>query len=299
MGSERRNLEQLRVFFAFSLAWGIISNIAIIFIKLGIHNEFLWSIDFNGFSFMMMFSTFILGIFSIQNIHLNCKEEVLFEVKRKTLVLKLIMILFAVYGIASVILLKDIILLRFQILIMINLFLVYINERKIQEARLTDYRLRWRRDYDNPGTLEEESNIFWRMKIRFFPHAKVRIEDRFERIKLVNLVFVVIFLSMGDDIIKYLFIILLVPEIIYIFEAIFGLYTTSEGICTGIVETTHGKNSRRPLFKVYVTNYEKKEEITFKVLDYCYISEMENVVIIHSSITKRVIKVQGRIENFI
>ena len=104
---------------------------------------------------------------------------------------------------------------------------------------------------------------------------------------------------MGDDIIKYLFIILLVPEIIYIFEAIFGLYTTSEGICTGIVETTHGKNSRRPLFKVYVTNYEKKEEITFKVLDYCYISEMENVVIIHSSITKRVIKVQGRIENFI
>ena len=58
---------------------------------------------------MMMFSTFILGIFSIQNIHLNCKEEVLFEVKRKTLVLKLIMILFAVYGIASVILLKDII----------------------------------------------------------------------------------------------------------------------------------------------------------------------------------------------
>lgn len=78
-----------------------------------------------------------------------------------------------------------------------------------------------------------------------------------------------------------------------------GLYTTTEGICTGIVETMHGKHSNRPLFTVYITNYEIKEKITFKVLDYCYISEMENVVILHSAITKRVIKVQGRIENFI
>lgn len=147
-------------------------------------------------------------------------EEVLFQLKRKMFGFKLIIFLFSIYGIASVVLLKDIILLRFQLLIFINLCLLYINERKIQKIKLS-------------------------------------------------------------------------------FKAIFGLYTTSEGTCTGIVETTHGENSSRPLFKVYVTNYERKEEISFKVLDYCYLSEMENVVILHSAITKRVIKVQGRIENFI
>ena len=299
MGLERRNLEQLRVFFIIPLAMGIVSNISIIFAKLGIYNGFLRGINFYEFTIGMMFSTFIVSMFSFKNIQLNCKEEVLFQLKRKMVIFKIIILLFTIYGIASVVLLKDIILLRFQLLIFINLCLLYINERKIQEIKLSDYRLRWRRDYDNPGFSEEESNIFWRMKIRFFPHSKVKMKDRFERIKLVNLVFVVIFISMDNDIIKYFFILFMIPEIIYLFEAIFGLYTTSEGICTGIVETTHGKNSSRPLFKVYVTNYERKEEITFKVLDYCYLSEMENVVILHSAITKRVIKVQGRIENFI
>lgn len=299
MGSERRGLEQLRVFFIIPLTMGIVINISIIFAELGIYNEFLRGIDFNEFSIGMIFSTFIVGIFSFQNMQLNCKEEVLYELKRKMFIFKLIILLFAIYGVASVFLLKDIILLRFQLLIFINLCLLYINERKIQEIKLTDYRLRWRRNYDNPGTSEEESNIFWRMKIRFFPHSKVKMKDRFERIKLINLVFVVIFISMDNDIIKFLFILFMIPEVIYLFEAIFGLYTTTEGICTGIVETTHGRNRNRPLFTVYVTNYERKEEITFKVLDYCYLSEMENVVVLHSAITKRVIKVQGRIENFV
>ena len=298
MGSERRGLEQLRVFFIIPLAMGIVSNISIIFAELGIYHEFLRGINFDEFSIWMMFSTFIVGIFSFKNIHLNCKEEVILDLKRKMFIFKLIILLFVIYGIASVVLLKDIILLRFQLLIFINLCLLYINERKVQEIKLTDYRLRWRRNYDNLGSIEE-SSIFWRMKIRFFPHSKVNMKDRFERIKLINLVFVVIFISMDNDIIKYIFILFMIPEVIYLFEAIFGLYTTSEGICTGIVETTHGRNSNRPLFTVYVTNYERKEEITFKVLDYCYLSEMENVVILHSAITKRVIKVQGRIENFI
>ena len=51
--------------------------------------------------------------------------------------------------------------------------------------------------------------------------------------------------------------------------------------------------SRRAYYTVYITDYEKNNEIVFKVDNYCYIKERDTVTVIHGAISKKVINVEG------
>lgn len=298
MGSERRNLEQLRGFFAVGLIMGLIGNISYFLKYKGISIKFFNTMDLNGLSIMMLISVLIIGIFSFGNIKLDISEEILLDVKRKTLIYKIICILFAIYIIVISITFKDLILIRLEIIIEAILILLFINERKIKSMQLTDKQLRWKRDFDYPGSLDKESNIFWRMKIRFYPRIKVNWEDRLHRIRKYNLFLLVILILGRFEWAAYLVIIFYITDIIYFVEIIFGLYTKTSGICTGIIDVTSSK-SKIPVYKVFITNYETEEEITFKVRNYCYIQERDEVVVVHGMISKRVIEVQGVRMDFI
>lgn len=298
MGSERRNLEQLRTFFAVGLIMGLIGNISYFLRYKGISIEFFDSMNLNGLSIMMAFSVLIISIFSIGNIKLDVDEEILLDIKRKTLIYKIICILFAIYTVVISIIFRDLVLIRLEILIEAILAILYINERKIKSIQLTDIQLRWKRDFDYPGSLNKESNVFWRMKIRFYPHVKVKWEDRLHRIRKYNIFVLAILFLARFELCAYLFLIIFIPDIIYFIEIVFGLYTKTSGICTGIIDVTSSK-SRIPVYKVYITNYEEEKEITFRVRNYCYIQERDEVVVVYGAISKRVIEVQGVRMDFI
>ena len=298
MGSERRNLEQLRVFFVAGLIMGLIGNISYFLRYKEINIEFFNSINLDGLSIMMGFSVLIIGIFSIENIKLDVNEELLLDIKRKTMIYKIICILFAMYTLTVSIIFRDLVLIRLEILIEAILIISYINERKIKSIQLMDTQLRWKRDFDYPGSLNKESNIFWRLKVRFYPHVKVKWDDRIHRIRKYNILVLVILFLGGFKLGAYVLLIIFIPDIIYFIEVIFGLYTKTSGICTGIIDVTSSK-SRIPVYKVYITNYETEEEITFRVRNYCHIQERDEVVVVHGIISKRVIEVQGIRMDFI
>ncbi|WP_195624490.1 hypothetical protein [Clostridium tertium] len=290
MGSEKRSLENMRIFGAFGLVLGFIANLDYYFKYKGIKIPFFNNIDINSISIMMIFSIIALGIFSISNIKLNEEEDILIEVKKKTIILKIVCILFVVYSMIIAILSKDPALVRIEILAEIILILIYIIERKIKLLQITDRQLKWKRDYEYPGSYNKESNIFWRMKSKFSPHIKVKWKDRINRVRWIKLLLIIFLLSGYFDKEFYIFLILFIPDFIYFFEVLFGLYTKTSGICTG--ETTKG-STKIPVYRIYITDYENEYEIAFSVRDYCYIAERDEVVVVHSMITKRVIEVQG------
>lgn len=298
MGSEKRSLENMRIFGAFGLVLGFIANLDYYFKYKGIKIPFFNNIDINSISIMMIFSIIALGIFSISNIKLNAEEDILIEVKKKTIILKIVCILFVVYSMIIAILSKDPALVRIEILAEIILILIYIIERKIKLLQITDRQLKWKRDYEYPGSYNKESNIFWRMKSKFSPHIKVKWKDRINRVRWIKLLLIIFLLSGYFDKEFYIFLILFIPDFIYFFEVLFGLYTKTSGICTGVVETTKG-STKIPVYKIYITDYENEYEIAFSVRDYFYIAERDEVVVVHSMITKRVIEIQGIRMNFL
>ncbi|MDU1277626.1 MAG: hypothetical protein E7D28_09075 [Clostridium sp.] len=298
MGSEKRSLENMRIFGAFGLVLGFIANLDYYFKYKGIKIPFFNNIDINSISIMMIFSIIALGIFSISNIKLNAEEDILIEVKKKTIILKIVCILFVVYSMIIAILSKDPALVRIEILAEIILILIYIIERKIKLLQITDRQLKWKRDYEYPGSYNKESNIFWRMKSKFSPHIKVKWKDRINRVRWIKLLLIIFLLSGYFDKEFYIFLILFIPDFIYFFEVLFGLYTKTSGICTGVVETTKG-STKIPVYRIYITDYENEYEIAFSVRDYCYIAERDEVVVVHSMITKRVIEIQGIRMNFL
>ena len=106
MGSERRNLEQLRVFFVAGLIMGLIGNISYFLRYKDINIEFFYYIDLNSLSIMMAFSILILGIFSIGNIKLDVNDEILINVKKKTIIYKIICIGYAIFTLVFLLYLK-------------------------------------------------------------------------------------------------------------------------------------------------------------------------------------------------
>ncbi|MDZ7548369.1 hypothetical protein, partial [Clostridium perfringens] len=146
---------------------------------------------------MMIIPTIGLGIAAIANYKLNVDEEILEELKNKTLFFKLICILFAFYMLFTIVVMKNLVLFRTAILMEILLILMYIIARKAKALELTDRQLKWKRDYDYPGTYNKESSFFWRMKFKFSPHVKVKWKDRVNRIKWMKLLFMIFFM-LGD-----------------------------------------------------------------------------------------------------
>lgn len=65
------------------------------------------------------------------------------------------------------------------------------------------------------------------------------------------------------------------------------------GICTGVTQTTQEKSSKI-CYIVYITDYENEREIKFTMDEpYCYVNELDRVVVVHGIFSKHVMRVKG------
>lgn len=93
------------------------------------------------------------------------------------------------------------------------------------------------------------------------------------------------------NVVSLIFLLVIIPEILCFIEMIFGLYTVTEGICTGVVRKENSK-SRRIYYEVYVSDFEKKRELVIKQYDYCYIRDLDRVIVTHGCFSKRVMDIK-------
>lgn len=100
----------------------------------------------------------------------------------------------------------------------------------------------------------EESSLLWKIKPILVPHVSVSFTERIKYIDLIGLIFILPFL--GEVRLVYIPVMIIaslfiIPDALYFVDAILGLYTETEGICTGVVMKMGSTRSRR-YHEVYV-----------------------------------------------
>lgn len=148
-----------------------------------------------------------------------------------------------------------------------------------------------------------EVNLLWKIKPMLVPHVSISFNERIKYSGL-SIVFLSFALLMGvllndptEMHIRMLVILVILigfPYILFLVEAIFGLFTKTEGICTRIVIREGGV--KEPVsygsvyYEVYVTDFAKKREVNFIEKYRCKYKEGDVVNVIHGGLTKSVIK---------
>ena len=200
--------------------------------------------------------------------------------------------LFIAYIIFAISVIRDSKVIISALLIELSFICIYILKRKAKSLELTDIQLKWRKAFEYPDAVDKESNLFWRLKPKFSPHVKVDFKERVKGIQFFSIFLLLIWWRGRVDFISILVLIAFIKDLIYLLEVPLGLFTKTTGLCTGVVEKEYSK-SRRAYYTVYITDYEKNNEIVFKVDNYCYIKERDTVTVIHGAISKKVINVEG------
>lgn len=70
-----------------------------------------------------------------------------------------------------------------------------------------------------------------------FPRVKVKFSERIKAVRWFNIIFFIIVARSvidGLDVISILLLLIGIPEILYLIDMVFGLYTKTIGVCTGI-----------------------------------------------------------------
>lgn len=155
---------------------------------------------------------------------------------------------------------------------------------------LFDTQKNWREFYNKPSY--EDISLLWRIKPMITPHVSVSFTERIRNINLIALIFILPLFSDFNLVaipIKIIICMFTISDFLYFIDAILGLYTETEGICTGIVMKETSRPRRRH-FEVYVTDFLNKREIKFRVYDYCNYNEYDVIKLTHGGFSKKVIE---------
>lgn len=292
MWSEKRGLEGSLFFAIWPILWCIVGNISYNLKSIDGVYSFTLGIPIKNSIEISILPLIIAVILAITNLKINVDEERLFEINQSMLKYKVFNLIFIVYIIFSLFILRDKMVVISALIMEVSFICIYIIKRKIKSIELTDIQLKWRKAFEYPEAVDKESNLFWRLKPKFSPHVKVSFKERVKGIRFIYIMFLLIWWRGSIDFFSILIILLSSKELIYLLEVPLGLYTKTTGLCTGVVEKSRSK-SNRVYYEVYVTDYENNNEVVFKVDEYCYIKERDTVTIIHGAISKKVIKVEG------
>lgn len=131
-----------------------------------------------------------------------------------------------------------------------------------------------------------------------FPHVSVRFVERIKHINWSTLIFVVIFFKAFTSFtletlsIMIIVFILMISDILYLIDILLGLYSKTEGRCTGIIQKEKDRNGQKKIYyEIYVTDVVNKRELKFKLYKYCNYNEEDYLKVIHGGLSKKVIKV--------
>jgi len=287
MWSEKRDIENSIFFAIFPIVINVATNV-VYFISGGLY-ETLNAVDaFNSFTIFSILICFLLNFFTKGR---KLSEEERKELNKKMYSMKLF-IVFIGYAIFTVFIVKN----RSIIISALIMYAGYINLYMFKSKsrtvdRLSETQKNWRKAHNKP--FYEDRSLLWKIKPMLVPHVSVSFSERIKHIDLIALIFILPLLrDFSLEAVPMTLIILMftISDILYFVDAILGLYTETEGICTGVVMKERSKGSRRIYYEVYVTDFSNKREIKFRVYDYCNYNEYDVLKLTHGGLSKKVIE---------
>lgn len=287
MWYEKRGIESSIFFAIFPMVINMATN-AVYFISGSSYETLALVNEFNRFTLFTIFVCCILNFFTKEK---DLSEEEKKELNKKMYGMKLLNIVFIGYIIFTVFIEKNRSIMVSSLIIYAGYINFYMLKRKGKiVGRLSETQKNWRKFYNKPSY--EDSSLLWKIKPMLVPHVSVSFIERIKHIDWIGLIFILPFLSGFRLVYLPMMIIALmftISDILYFVDAIFGLYTETEGICTGVIRQQGSRGSRRIYYDIYVTDFSNKREIKFRLYDYCNYNDYDVIKLIHGGISKKVI----------
>ena len=291
MWSEKRGIESYIIFAILPILINISTN-SIYFIRGGSYSSIEIINSSNKFT---IFSVLICCIFNFFTKQRELSDEEKEELNKKMYGMKLLSIVFIGYVIFTVFIVRNISIIISSLIMYIAYINCYMFKSKIRSINtLTETQRNWR-EFHNRYSYED-TNFLWRIKPMLTPHVSVRFNERINNINWFSIIVIAPFFkgfTLETVPIMLIIFILSISDILYFVDVIFGLYTETEGTCTGIImkqSSSRSSRYRRIYYEVYVTDFLNKREVKFRVDDYCYHNEGDVIKVIHGGLSKKVIE---------
>ena len=177
-----------------------------------------------------------------------------------------------------------------SIYLIIVSILIHYSKRGYCISYMYDRKLQWQKQISNEEIYNDTHK--WRLKQKFNGIVYVDKRYRFRQIlQYIPTIFIsLIFMILGSLLIKITMGYLLIVNIMSIIEYLFNLHTFISGTCTSVTEN-RGRHSI--IYRIVVTDYEKKVEKKFAINDLFNISEMDRVEVVYGIFSKRCIMVNN------
>lgn len=189
----------------------------------------------------------------------------------------------------------------------ISAVFIYYGKSIYFKSYICNRKLEWLKKTANIDVNENIDTKWWRKKIWFNKREKIPFIYRLNKIitstfmVFMSSLFLILFFLLKSLLI-ILVIYFLIKNLLILIEAIFGLYTSTEGKCTGVMEKSRRKrirSSQLPIgftftkvyYEIVLTDYNHKREIEI-ISDESYgLSEMDNLMAIHGIFSKDAISI--------
>lgn len=304
MGEKQRLRSLLKILFILYITF-FISNLKVIVEKsilgnynylVNILNRIEIGIDSPGefFMFQLIFiSIFYYALKSSSNEivvfeDIN-KEKKLIEKIRPYKIFVLVSILLAIYTIK---LSKELNSVMSSVeLVLISMLICY-GKKIYIKSYLYDRKIKWLESINNQ-TYDETNTDTKKWRYKFWINKKETVEFKDKKTYVFSdiihiLIWGCMFILTNTILFKVIWGYFLICNILNLIENIFNLYTSLDGICTGVYETT-SRNQSRNYYNIVVTDYNKKQEVEFKIQGNYNIEEMDHLNIVHGILTKKVL----------
>lgn len=306
---DERGLKSIRAFATCMLIALTGITLILTFRHMGYHTELLNGVTIEETASFFSFSIIIISIAAIANRPKIVDAETLEIIRIKSRWTIIGVILYGAYIIFTIVVVNNI----YFIICSLVMMAIYINivmiSKSLYSYTLTNRQRMWREAVNSTNYRVQDSSLFWRFKIWIRPLERVPFSDRYIGIgNIITCIFFFIFFleTENRNLFNIIFLFLFIRSIFVIIEYILGLYTSIGGICTGVkgFEEDRHRNrgsggititfgNRRYYWKVYVTDFENKREIVYKTYRCPFLSEGDEVKVIHGILSKSVVSANG------
>lgn len=266
--------------------------------------QIIYNIDIGDkiwyFIFQIMFLFFIFVAISTESKNISeCEDKGKIKILNKELYPYKIFIALNITGtIILLVLTKDKELFLSSILLIATSILLHFSKEMYLKACLFDRKRIWLEKITNENYDEKDIDTKnWRHKFWFDNKVKITIQDRASNITMnivAILMCVLFFINFGLILTTFVVGDFFIKNIIKLLENVFSLFTTIDGVCTGVYEDRK-KNS--VFYRVVVTDYKNKKEICLKLNETYCIDSMDNISVVHGVFSKQCISINNIKQN--
>lgn len=250
------------------------------------------------FIFQIMFlSILYFGIkSSLKNIEIFEDQDKFEKIRKKLIPYKIFVIITVTVSIIAIYISRYKELIIPSIFLIMISILIHFSKETYFKSYLFDRKLLWIESVN--GEQYDESDIDskkWRYRIWCDKKEKVKFKYRKTNI-VINILHIIGFsffaMATNTDIIFFsvIWLYFIVFHIITLIENIFNLFTSIDGMCTGIYEQS---TRTRRYYNIIVTDYKNKREIKVKIDSSFYIKEGDYLSVVHGIFSKRLISINS------